>query len=90
MKPYFTKVVKAGNRLREFNFRKFTSQGNLIHVDVSDEKGSRHIFKMQLSEADQWRIDNINLPVWVYEAEEKLSAAIQNENDFFHKKIERT
>ena len=88
MKPYFSKVVKAGERLREFNFRKITGLGNLMHVDVSDERGRRHIFKMQMSEADRWKIDDKNLPVWIYEAEEKLSAAIQGENDFFHKKIE--
>ena len=79
MKPYFTRVVKAGDRLREFNFRKFSGHGNLIHVDVSDERGSRHIFKMQWSEADHWKIDDKNLPVWIYEAEEKLSEAIQEE-----------
>ena len=50
MKPYFTKLVKAGDRLREFNFRKFSDPANFIHVDVSDERGSRHIFKMLRSE----------------------------------------
>ena len=79
MKPYFTKVVKAGDRLREFNFRKFSTPGDLMHVDVSDERGSRHIFKMQRSEADKWRIDDKNLPVWIYEAEDKLNEAIQTE-----------
>jgi len=79
MKPYFTKLVKAGDRLREFNFRKFSAPTDLIHVDVSDERGSRHIFKMQRSEKDQWKIDDKNLPVWIYEVEEKLNQAIQNE-----------
>ena len=50
MKPYFTKLVKAGDHLREFNFRKFSDPANFIHVDVSDERGSRHIFKMLRSE----------------------------------------
>jgi len=79
MKPYFTKLVKAGNRLREFNFRKFSDPVNFVHVDVSDERGSRLVFKMQRSEKDQWKIDDKNLPDWIYEAEEKLSSAIQNE-----------
>lgn len=80
MKPYFTKLVKAGNRLREFNFRKFSgAQKNLIHVDVSDERGSRHIFKMLRSDSDKWKIDDKNLPLWIYEAEDKLSEAIQTE-----------
>lgn len=38
MKPYFTKLVKAGDRLRKFNFRKFSDPANFIHVDVSDEE----------------------------------------------------
>ena len=46
---------------------------------MSDERGSRHIFKMQLSEADRWQIDDKNLPVWIYETEEKLSEIIQDE-----------
>ena len=79
MKPYFTKVVKAGDRLREFNFRKLSVPENLIHVDVSDERGSRHIFTMERSEADQWTIGDKNLPVWIYEAEERLNAAIRDE-----------
>ncbi len=80
MKPYFTKVVKAGDRLREFNFRTLSVPENLIHVDVSDERGSRHVFRMQRFESDQWKIyDKNDLPDWVYEAEARLSSAIQNE-----------
>lgn len=79
MSTSFTRLVKAGDRLREFNFRKFAAPANHIHVDVSDERGSRHIFKMQQIETDQWKIDDKNLPVWIYEAEGKLSEAICNE-----------
>ena len=79
MKPYFTKVVKAGDRLREFNFRTLSVPENLIHMDVSDERGSRHIFKMKRSEADHWTIGDQNLPMWIYEAEDRLNAAIQDE-----------
>ena len=79
MSTSFTRLVKAGDRLREFNFRKFAAPAHYIHVDVSDERGSRHIFKMQRNESDQWTIDNKNLPVWIYEAEGQLSEAIRNE-----------
>ena len=79
MKPYFTKVVKAGDRLREFNFRKLSVPENRIHIDVSDESGNRHIFTMERSETDQWTIGDKNLPVWIYEAEERLNAAIRDE-----------
>ena len=76
---FFSKLIKLDGRLREFNFRKFSTPSNQIHVDVSDERGSRHIFKMQRSEADEWKIDDKNLPVWIYEVEEKLNEAIQAE-----------
>ena len=79
MKPYFTKVVKAGDRLREFNFRKFSGHDDLIHVDVSDERGSRHIFKMHKEQEKHWKIDDENLPRWIYEAENKLSEVLENQ-----------
>jgi hypothetical protein len=79
MKPQFTKLVKAGDRLREFNFRRPGQAPDLFHVDVSDERGSRHMFKMHKAEADQWKIDASNLPPWIYEAEEKLSEAIEKD-----------
>lgn len=79
MKGQFTKLVKAGDRLREFNFRKLPDpSGALFHVDVSDERGSRHIFKMHKEEENRWKIDDENLPKWIYEAENKLAEAIQN------------
>lgn len=80
MKGHFTKLVKAGDRLREFNFRKLPSQlGNLFHVDVSDERGGRHIFKMHKEEENQWKIDDQNLPRWIYDAQDKLVEAINNQ-----------
>lgn len=80
MKGHFTKLVKAGDRLREFNFRKLPSPiGNLFHVDVSDERGGRLIFKMHKEEENQWKIDEENLPGWIYDAQDKLAEAINNE-----------
>jgi len=36
---FFTKVIKLGNRLREFNFRKSNPAGNtLFFVDVTDDR----------------------------------------------------
>lgn len=79
MKGHFTKLVKAGDRLREFNFRRLPGNpSEIFHVDVSDERGSRLMFKMHREEPDNWRIDEADrLPNWVYEAENKLSEAIQ-------------
>ena len=77
MKGHFTKLVKAGDRLREFNFRKLPGSSD-FHVDVSDERGSRHVFKMHKEPEDQWKINAGNLPTWIYEAEEKLGNAIED------------
>ena len=41
---YFSKIVKMGERLREFNFRKIPSTDNEFHVDVTDDRGNRHMF----------------------------------------------
>ena len=80
MKGHFTKLVKAGDRLREFNFRRLPSQlGDLFHVDVSDERGGRHIFKMHKEQEKHWKIDDENLPRWIYEAENKLSEVLENQ-----------
>jgi hypothetical protein len=78
MKPQFTKLVKAGDRLREFNFRRLPSD-RVLSVDVSDERGSRHMFKMQKSDEEQWKIDAPNLPGWIYEAENQLGQAIEQD-----------
>ena len=78
MKPQFTKLVKAGDRLREFNFRRLPSD-RLLHVDVSDERGSRHMFKMLKSDQDHWKIDPANLPGWIYEVEDQLGEAIDQD-----------
>ena len=78
MKAHFTKLVKAGNKLREFNFRKLNSPSeNLFHVDISDERGNRIIFKMRKND-DMWRIVDTSLPQWIYEAEPILSEAIED------------
>ena len=53
---HFTKLIKAANRLREFNFRLLPGTSNsLLHVDVPDDRGNRIMFKMQKAD-NQWRI----------------------------------
>ena len=78
MKSHFTKLVKAGERLREFNFRKLSSASdNLYHVDVSDDRGNRLIFRMQKDDG-QWKIIKTELPEWVFDVEENLHSAIED------------
>ncbi len=77
---HFTKHIKANGRVREFNFRKIPSQDEqLFHVDVSDDRGNRLIFRMQKSNNDQWRLINLGLPQWVHDAEGKLGELIDDE-----------
>lgn len=76
---HFSRLIKAKDRLREFNFRKLPSAaGNsLFHVDVSDDRGNRLIFKMQKEGAGTWKVLDDVLPPWIYESEAKLNDAIE-------------
>jgi hypothetical protein len=75
----FTKLLKASDRLREFNFRLIPGDSNLFHVDVPDDRGNRIIFKMQKSDNAHWRIVDQQLPQWVYSSEENLNNLIEEE-----------
>lgn len=77
----FTRHVKVSGRVREFNFRKIPGIAEeLFHVDVSDERSNRIIFKMQKTDAQsQWKIVDQQLPQWVYEGELKLHDLIEEE-----------
>lgn len=77
---HFTKLVKAANRLREFNFRMLPGTSNsLLHVDVPDDRGNRIMFKMQKTESNQWKILEDGLPAWVSGNENLLNEAIAEE-----------
>jgi hypothetical protein len=75
---HFTRLIKAKDRLREFNFRKLPGTG-LFHVDVSDDRGNRLIFKMQKEGNSPWKILDDILPTWLYESEGKLNDAIEEQ-----------
>jgi hypothetical protein len=54
----FTNLIKAGGRLREFNFRR--SQGindPMFTIDVADERGERHYVIFHLKEG-RWIPEN--------------------------------
>ena len=75
----FTRLIKAGGRLREFNFRKIPgTDEELFHVDVSDERGNRIMFRMQKTEGS-WKIVDQLLPQWVRDGEGKLHDLIEEE-----------
>jgi len=75
----FTRHVKVTGRVREFNFRKIPGiSEELFHVDVSDERSNRIMFKMQKND-NQWKIVDQQLPQWVRDGEAKLHELIEEE-----------
>ena len=79
MNIYFSKVIKAGERQREFNFRQLMNgDDGSYHVDVNDDKGNRIIFSMYRDANGKWKTSAQKLPLWIHNAELLLSEAIEN------------
>jgi len=74
---HFTKLLKTAGRVREFNFRKLPGE-NLFHIDVSDDRGNRIVFKIQ-KEGNHWHILQGDVPQWIQESEKKLGELIEEE-----------
>lgn len=75
----FTCLLKAGGRLREFNFRKMnTPEGEVFSVNVCDDRGERILFQMQ-KDQDYWKFRQQQLPGWVNQQEQKLHEIIEEE-----------
>jgi len=82
---HFTKLVKTGDRLREFNFRLLPGNDNsLFHVDVPDDRGNRIVFRMQRHDNHHWRIAEQHLPQWIFDNEKKLNDLIEEEVSLLH------
>ena len=76
---HFTKLVKIGDRLREFNFRRVPdATEQLFHVDVSDDRGNRIVFRLRKNQT-YWQIVEQTLPQWVYSTEKIVSEVITEE-----------
>ena len=87
MSTYFSKVIKAGERQREFNFRQvIKGMEPQYNVDVPDEKGNRLMFSMHKAEDGAWRTSIEQLPAWVQDAENALAAAIEENNEQVQKR----
>lgn len=75
----FSLVVKAGGRLREFNFRKLKdSSPEKFSVDVCNERGDRILFDLQKPQND-WEISGSLLPRWIVENESRIREAVNEE-----------
>jgi hypothetical protein len=79
-KIQFTRVLKAHQRLREFNFLKHNiHSAAYFSVDTVDDRGNRIMFTMYDMDG-KWRIKEITgLPDWIYEAEPQLHNVILEE-----------
>lgn len=75
----FSRQFRAGDRQREFNFRKLKStDGEAFSVNVSDERGNRILFNMQKKD-NEWKIVQSELPPWILQSEENLNKVIEDE-----------
>lgn len=75
----FTKLIKAPVQQREFNFRRIPNTSvETFHVDVSDEKMNRFIFRVA-KDGSSWKIVDVSLPMWINEVEPKLSEILETE-----------
>ena len=80
MSIHFSKIIKAGDRNREFNFTRTNPLGNQFSVNVPDERGNRIFFVMQ-HENGSWKTTMDILPQWILNAQEELSRAIEEETN---------
>jgi hypothetical protein len=78
----FSLLVKAGDRLREFNFRRLSSnEAGTFSVNVCDERGNRIFFNMEKTEGD-WKVVPVtSLPKWLEQTQSQsgLSNALDQE-----------
>jgi hypothetical protein len=78
MSTYFSKLIKAGDRLREFNFRRASINDDTRYtVDVPNDNGSRIMFSIYKNADGGWKIAAQLMPMWVHNAEIDLANAIE-------------
>lgn len=78
MSTYFSKLIKAGDRVREFNFRRASlNDTSRYAVDVPDDKGNRILFSMYKNADNEWKVAAQLMPMWVHNAETDLANAIE-------------
>lgn len=89
MSTYFSKLIKAGGQIREFNFRLASMNDSTRYIiDVPDDKGGRIAFSAYKDASGEWKIAAQLMPLWVHEAETELGVAIEEnlESELLRKK----
>ena len=75
----FSRQLKAGNRQREFNFKKLNNADpEQFSVNVSDERGERILFSMKKHD-NRWEVVPGQIPSWIVQSEDKLHEIIEDE-----------
>lgn len=77
----FSKIIKLGDRLREFNFRKIPGSDNYT-VNVTDDRGQRILFTLVETAEKNWIIEGANLPLWLQFSEGVLGSAVTENLDY--------
>lgn len=82
MSTYFSKLIKAGDKLREFNFRQTNlNDDSRYTVDVPDDKGNRIMFSVYKNADAEWKVAAQLMPMWVHDAAMDLAKAIEENNE---------
>jgi hypothetical protein len=76
----FSRIIKLGDRLREFNFRKIPGSDNYT-VNVTDDRGQRVLFNLVRAEGKSWLVEGTNLPLWLQFSENVLGTAVDENAD---------
>ena len=78
MSTYFSKMIKAGNKIREFNFRLASlSDDSRYIIDVPDDNGNRILFSAYKNAIGEWKISSQLMPLWIHDSESELGKAIE-------------
>jgi hypothetical protein len=82
---HFTRLVKAGGRLREFNFRKLNDrmEDGWFHIDVADDRGDRLVLRLHERGALETGLF-AQMPAWLEEALPQLRHIIGDPANYKH------
>ena len=76
----FSLLVKAGDRVREFNFRKLSMPSDeAFTVNVCDERGNRVVFTLEKKEGEWKVLPFPKIPRWIVQGETRLAEALEME-----------
>ena len=77
----FSKIIKLGDRLREFNFRKIPGSDNYT-VNVTDDRGQRIIFTLVKTTEKNWSVEGANLPLWLQFSESVMGSVVEENLEY--------